>query len=68
MSNTLTTQYKVISEYMAANHLVINADKTHLVIMGSKKTAARRHEVALQAGDHTIRHTGTEKLLGANIC
>ena len=68
LSNTLTTQYKVIAEYMAANHLVINADKTHLVVMGSKKTAARRHEVALQAGDHTIRHTRTEKLLGANIC
>ena len=36
--------------------------------MGTKKTAARRHEVTLQAGDHTIDHTRTEKLLGVNIC
>ena len=54
--------------YMAANHLVINADKTHLLVMGTKKTAARRNEVTLQAGEHTIKHARTEKLLGANIC
>ena len=53
---------------MAANQLVINAAKTHLVVMGTRKTAARRLEVAFQAGDHMIQHTRTEKLLGANIC
>ena len=68
LSEKLSSQYKIISDYMAANNLVINADKTHLVVMGTKKTAARRHEVTLQAGDHTIDHTRTEKLLGANIC
>ena len=52
---------------MAANKLVINADKTHLVVMGTKATAARRDEVELQAGEHTIRPTRTEKLLGGNI-
>ena len=30
--------------------------------------AARRHEVTLQAGEHTIRPSKTEKLLGGNIC
>ena len=68
LSENLSHQYKVISDYMAANQLVINAEKTHLVVMGTKKTAARRHEVILQAGDHSIVHTRTEKLLGANIC
>ena len=68
LSDNLTAQYKIIADYMAANHLVIYADKTHLLVMGTKKTAARRHEVALQAGEHTIRHTRNEKLLGANIC
>ena len=68
LSEKLTTQYKIISDYMAANNLVINADKTHLVVMGTKKTAARRHQVSVQAGDHTVEHTRTEKLLGANIC
>ena len=53
---------------MAANKLVINADKTHLLVMGTKATAARRDEVTLQAGEHLIRPTKTEKLLGGNIC
>ena len=53
---------------MAANKLVINADKTHLLVMGTKATAARRDEVTLQAGEHLIRPTKTERLLGGNIC
>ena len=42
LSQKLSQQYDKISTYMAANKLVINGDKTHLVIMGTKKTAARR--------------------------
>ena len=53
---------------MAAKKLVINADKTHLVVMGTKSTAARRNEVVLHAGGHLIRPTRTEKMLGGNIC
>ena len=53
---------------MAANKLVINGDKTHLVVMGTKKTAARRQEVSVQAGGHTIHPSRTEKLLGGVIC
>ena len=68
LSEKLSQQYKLISDYMAANQLVINADKTHLIVMGTKKTASRRNEVSLLAGEHTIRHSRTEKLLGANIC
>ena len=68
LSAKLTMQYNTISDYMAANNLVINAEKTHLLVMGTKKTAARRNEVSLQAGQHKILPTRTEKLLGANIC
>ena len=68
LSEKLTQQYKLISDYMAANHLVINADKTHLLVMGTKKTASIRNEVSLLAREHTIRPSRTEKLLGANIC
>ena len=52
---------------MAANKLVINAEKTHLIVIGTKATASRRDEVALRAGDHTIRPTNSEKLLGGCI-
>ena len=52
---------------MAANKLVINGDKTHLVVMGTKATAAKRDEVTLQAGQHTILPSSSEKLLGGQI-
>ena len=37
LSDNLTKQYDIISDYMAANKLVINDDKTHLVVMVPKK-------------------------------
>ena len=42
---------------MAANRLVINSDKTHLVVMGTRATAKNRTEVTIQAGQHIIRST-----------
>ena len=67
LSESLSTQYLRISDYITANQLVINADKTHLIVMGTKATASRRGEVALEAGDHIIRPTHSEKLLGGYI-
>ena len=52
---------------MSANNQVINDDKTHVMIMGTKGTAARREEVTMQAGPHLIRPTRTEKLLGVQL-
>ena len=68
LSLKLTEQYDKIYNYMAANKLVINGDKTHLVVMGTKKTAARRQEVSVQADGHIIQPSRTEKLLGGVIC
>ena len=48
LSQKLTNQYKKIQEYMAANKLVINGDKTHLVVMGSSANTAKRQQVSLQ--------------------
>ena len=67
LTTTLTRQYKRISTYMAANKLVINDDKTHLVVMGSKAVAARRKEVHVVAGQHLIKQSSTEKILGCQI-
>ena len=52
---------------MAANRLVIYEEKTHLVVMGTKQTAANRNDVQLEAGPHTILPSSKEKLLGAQI-
>ena len=67
LSTTLSVQYQRISNYMASNKLIINAEKTHLIVVGTKNTAARRDEVSLQAGSHLIRPTRYEKLLGGII-
>ena len=53
---------------MAANRLVINGDKTHLVVMGTRRTARRRQEVAVIADGHTIKPTRVESLLGSVLC
>ena len=67
LSNTLTEQYSMIADYMSANKLVINDDKTHLVVMATKKFDQKRLEVRLQAGPFTITPSPTEKLLGCVI-
>ena len=50
---------------MVTNKLIINADKTHLDVMGSKKMETNRTMVELQAGEHIIYPylSESEKLL-----
>ena len=67
LSQKLSEQYSIIADYMNANKLVINADKTHLVVMGTKATAAHRDYVKLEAGPLIITPNTTEKLLGCQI-
>ena len=52
---------------MGDNKLVINNDKTHLVVMGPKKDEAARKLVHIDTGTVVIKPTETEKLLGINI-
>ena len=67
LSNKISSKYSQFSEYMSSNRLVINPEKTHLVVMGSKKMDQKRQQVTLQAGEHTIKPSESEKLLGAQI-
>ena len=67
LSRGLTNQYKSISNYMAANKLVINDEKTHLLVLGTKAMKEKKDMVTLQAGKHTILPSRQEKLLGCNV-
>ena len=67
LSGELTEKYKVISEYMAANKLVINADKTHLLVLGTKAMEEKRGLVSILADEHTIKPSRQEKLLGCIV-
>ena len=67
LSSQLSKQYEQISQYMVANRLVINDEKTHLVVLGTKSMTVKRDSVSLQAGVHTITPTKNEKLLGCEV-
>ena len=64
LSRVLTAKYKKLEDWMNANKLVINPDKTHLMVMADKKNSVKRKNVTIQAGEHTIKATEKEKLLG----
>ena len=67
LSSGLTRQYQEIAKYMAANKLVINDDKTHLLVLGTKSMDEKRKLVTMQAGNHTIAPSKKEKLLGCMV-
>ena len=67
LSSKLSEQYKNLAEYMGDNRLVINDDKTHLLVMGSKKHAEDRERVSINTGTVVVTPLESEKLLGINI-
>ena len=52
---------------MGDNRLVINNEKTHLLVMGTKRQAEARKLVRIDTGTVVISPVETEKLLGINI-
>ena len=52
---------------MAANKLVINDDKTHILVLGTKAMDQKRGMVRMQAGNHIIMPSKQEKLLGCIV-
>ena len=68
VSQKLTEHYTKIEQYMHSNKLVINSDKTHLVVMaGRGAIAALRMEVQVKAGPDVIDQSTSKKLIGRKI-
>ena len=67
LSRVLTEKYNLLEDWMNNNKLVINPDKTHMMVMGTKKAVLPRQQVTMMAGNFSIKPTQTEKLLGGNI-
>ena len=67
ISRVLTEKYNVLEEWMNNNKLVINPDKTDMMVIGTKKSAALRQQVSMMAGGFCIKPTETEKLLGGQV-
>ena len=67
ISDELNLQYKKIFEYMIAYQLVINDEKTQLVVVASRQTRDLVNPVRLQSENHPITQSSTAKLLGAVV-
>ena len=68
VSEKLSDHYRKIEQYMHSNKLVINSDKTYLLVMAGRGAAStRRMEVQVQAGPDLIEQSVSEKLLGGVI-
>ena len=61
--------YQMISDYMANNKLVLNSDKTHLLVMASARNhkTHRNYGITLNTGAEIIKPQDNEKLLGGFI-
>ena len=57
LSQVLSRKYSLIEDWINGNKLVINPDKTHLMVMGPKKITEKRSRVSIRAGPHTISPT-----------
>ena len=67
LSEKLTSQYRRLADYMGDTGLVINDEKTHLIVMGTRKDEKRRSEVRVETVTVTITPVPTESLLGIQI-
>ena len=67
LSQVLNRKYSLLEEWISANKLVINPDKTHLMVMGTRRVSVMRKQVSIQAGQFTIKPTESEKLLGGHL-
>ena len=52
---------------MSANPLVFNDDNSHLIVFTRRPDNHKRETVLVKAGDHVIRPSYSEKLLGCHI-
>ena len=69
LKETMDAKYQNIVQYMGTNKLVLNTEKTHVLIMASKRQH-RLHSnfgVTLNTGVEEIHPTPHEKLLGAIV-
>ena len=67
LSDVLSEKYDKLAEWMNSNKLVINADKTHLMVMGKRNCEEHRRQVYMLAGEFLVKPSQKEKLLGGQL-
>ena len=69
LKDDISEKFKDISNYMARNKLVLNSDKTHLLVMTSSQMHKKYDNfgITLDTGQEIIEPVEHEKLLGCHI-
>ena len=63
VSQKLTNHYSLIEDYMQSNKLVINSEKSHLIVRGRGAAGVRRMNVQVRAGPDMVEQSVSRKLL-----
>ena len=68
LSTKLSEKFQVMADYLTANRLKVNSDKTHLIVMTTAQKR-RKHPttVSIRTETETIEPTPVERLLGSYI-
>ena len=69
LNQQIKSTYSTIAEYMAANRLVLNTDKTHVLVMASDTQHRRygNYDVELDTGNEIIKPEEHDRMLGCQI-
>ena len=69
LDSLIDIKYQAIAEYMNANKLVLNSDKTHLLVMATPHQHYQNQNfgITLNTGAETIEPIYSEKLLGGHV-
>ena len=69
LKEDINQKYQVIAQYMAKNKLILNSNKTHLMVMTSAKKHSTHQNfgIVLDTGSETILPQSEEKLLGVVV-
>ena len=69
LNEVVDQKYKEVERYMEANKLVLNSEKTHMLVMATpyQHTQHQNFDITLDTGTEIIEPTYSEKLLGAYI-
>ena len=67
LSHIFSDKYDKSADWMNSNRLVINPDKTYLMVMSKCKLLAQKSEISITAGEFETRPSESEKLLGGNL-
>ena len=69
LKSDIAIKYRQISNYMSRNKLVLNSDKTHLLIMTTSYQHQKHQDfnITLDTGDEIVKPIFAEKLLGGFV-